>query len=80
MYVLKHRNMCRMKNTAQGVCQETNTTRGKTECCICLKTPPKCCIFHTARAQGGALIDIENFEKAQFRLWHNELQVQPINR
>ena len=36
-----------MKNTARGMCRETNTARGEAECCICLETPPECCIFQT---------------------------------
>ena len=35
------------------VCME-NTAQGKAECCICLETPPECCIFRT-HTQGGAL-------------------------
>ena len=31
----------------EGVCQEANTGRGEAKCCICLETPPECCIFHT---------------------------------
>ena len=31
----------------EGVCQEANTARGDTSCCICLETPLKCCIFRT---------------------------------
>ena len=33
--------------TERGACRETNTARGKAECCICLETPPECCIFRT---------------------------------
>ena len=36
MYILKHPpNVC-MKNTAQGICQETNTTQSKAEWCMYL--------------------------------------------
>ena len=37
MYVLaKHYREC-----------TENTVQGEAECCICLETPPKCCIFRT---------------------------------
>ena len=36
------------ENTARGgACLETNTALGFASCCICLETPPKCCIFRT---------------------------------
>ena len=35
------------KYSTRGVCQEANTALGFASCCICLKTPPECCIFHT---------------------------------
>ena len=59
-----------MKRQHEGACQETNMVQGEAECYICLETLPKCCIFNTARAQGGAL---ENFEKTQFCSHQNEL-------
>ena len=49
-----------MKNTAQGVCRETNTAQGDAECCICLETPPRVLYFQTDK-QGGASIDILYF-------------------
>ena len=36
-----------MVNTGRRACREANTARGEAECCICLETPPECCIFHT---------------------------------
>ena len=37
------------------MCREANTARGEAECCICLETPPECCIFHTHTSIGSAL-------------------------
>ena len=51
---LKYCRACVRKIQYEGVCREANTTRGKAECCICLETPPECCIFHTHK-QGGVL-------------------------
>ena len=51
---VKHCCACVQKIQYKGVCQEANTARDKAECCICLETPPKYCIFHTHK-QGGAL-------------------------
>ena len=33
-------NVLYEKYRARGVCWETNTAQGETECCICLETPP----------------------------------------
>ena len=49
-----HCHVCVRKIQYEGVCREANTAQGKAECCICLETPPKCCIFRTHK-QGGAL-------------------------
>ena len=54
MLELKHRCACVQKIQYKGVCREANTARGKAECCICLETPPKYCIFRTHN-QGSAL-------------------------
>ena len=54
MLELKHRCTCVHKIQYEGVCREANTARGEAECCICLETPPKYCIFRTHK-QGGAL-------------------------
>ena len=47
MLELKHHCECVWKIQHEGVCGEANTAQGKAECCICLETSPKCCIFHT---------------------------------
>ena len=54
MLELKDRRACVRKIQYEGMCQEANTARGEAECCICLETPPECCIFRTHK-QGGAL-------------------------
>ena len=54
MLELKHRRTCVQKIQCKGVCREANTARGGAECCICLETPPECCIFRTHK-QGGSL-------------------------
>ena len=61
VYLLKHRHASVWKVQHKGVCQETNTAWGEAKCCICLKTPHECCIFHTDK-QGGALSDILYFQ------------------
>ena len=43
-----------MENTARGMCRETNTARGKAECCICLETSPSA-VFFVYTCLGGAL-------------------------
>ena len=78
LYVICYSRACVWKVQHEGVCREANIARGEVECCICLETPPECCIFFIHISIGGASTVILYFPSWLSGLEQFSLVLKPL--